>query len=461
MNSLPSHPASFKDPAGFIFKVDGIYYRQVNQSYSEEYNLLMSSGLYERLVQQKKLIAHTEIESHKSNEEKWFKTLLPQQLDFISYPYEWCFDQLKDAALLTLQIHKESLKAGMSLKDATPFNIQWLNGKPVFIDTLSFEKYTEGEPWVAYKQFCESFFAPLLLMRYRNQELNKLLISYPNGVPLTIAADLLPAKTKFNLSTYLHIHLQARFQRKAGDGQSTKKNHLGLEQLNNIIESLYSCIKKLELQKQKTTWNNYYEETILSKDYLAAKEQFVKEFISLSDHKTILDLGANTGEFSLLAAQTSERVIAADFDADCINNLYNQTKQNKNKNIFPLVINISNPTPAIGWANKERESFWQRINVDLVMALALVHHLCISGNISFTMLADVFKTKCRYLIIEFVPKADPKVQQLLNYRKDIFEEYTEPNFEKTFSNYFVIIKQETIISTNRILYLMKNKNTNV
>lgn len=460
MNSSPSHPASFKDPAGFIFKVDGIYYRQVNQSYSEEYNLLMNSGLYEKLVQQKRLIAHTEVDNYKSNDEKWYKTLQPRQLDFISYPYEWSFDQLKDAALLTLQIQKESLRYGMSLKDATPFNIQWLNGKPIFIDTLSFEKYTEGESWVAYKQFCESFLAPLLLMRYRNHELNKLLVSYPNGVPLTMVADLLPGKTKFNLSIYLHIHLQAKFQRKPGAGQSSKKNHLGLTQLNNIIESLYGCIKKLQPQKQITTWNNYYEETILSKDYLVAKEQLVRDFLSLTEHKTILDLGANTGEFSLLAAQTTEKIISADFDADCINHLYNQTKQNKIKIIFPLVINISNPTPAIGWANTERESFWQRINVDLIMALALVHHLCISGNISFPMLAELLKNKCRYLVIEFVPKSDPKVQQLLSYRKDVFEEYTEPNFEKAFSNHFMIIKKDTVTSTNRVLYLMKNKNEN-
>ena len=457
MNSLPSHPASFKDPAGFIFTVDGIYYRQVNQSYAAEYDLLMNTGLYEKLVQQKKLIAHTEVENYKATNENWYKTLLPQQLDFISYPYEWCFDQLKDAALLTLQIQKESLKCGMSLKDATPFNIQWLNGKPVFIDTLSFEKYVDGESWVAYKQFCECFLAPLLLMRYRSNELNKLLVSYPNGIPLTIVSSLLPGKTKFNLAIYLHIHLQATLQLKSDAGQSSKKNSLGLSQLNNIIDNLSNLIKKLEPRKQKTTWNNYYDETILSKEYLEAKEQLVKDFLSLSAHKTILDLGANTGEFSLLAAQTSEKVIAADFDADCINNLYNQTKKNKIKNIYPAVINVSNPTPAIGWANVEREPFWQRINVDLIMALALVHHLCITDNISFNMLAQLLKTKCQYLIIEFVPKSDPKVQQLLSYRKDVFENYTEAGFEKSFAACFDIIKKETIKTTNRVLYFMKRK----
>jgi ribosomal protein L11 methylase PrmA len=457
MSNFSAHPASFKDPSGFIFKQGDTYYRQVNQVYASNYDHLMSSGLYDQLVKQNKLIAHSEIDTLRGNPFNWYKTLLPQQLPYISYAYEWSFDQLKDAALLTLDIQQTALQKGMILKDATPFNIAFNNSKPIFIDTLSFERYIEGEPWVAYKQFCESFLAPLLLMKYRQLELNKLLILYPNGIPLTLAAALLPFITKFNLGIYLHIHLQARFQKKAGNAPSASKHHLGAKQLSNIINNLANLIKNIKLPNQHTTWNNYYESTILSQEYLTAKENLVKEFLEPLNYKSVLDLGANTGEFTWIAAKKAEWVIAADFDAACINQVYLQCKARKITNVFPLVINAANPTPAIGWAHEERAAFWQRTNTDVIMALAVIHHLCISSNISLTQMAELLKNKCHYLLIEFVPKSDPKLQQLLSYRKDVFEDYTQENFEQVFSRHFDILKKSSIPSVTRTLYLMQTK----
>lgn len=461
MNNLFIHPSSFKDPAGFIFCADGLFYRQINQSNAADYELLVSSGLYEKLVKLKLLLHHTETNSIKANAANWYKTLLPEQLPFIAYPYEWSFNQLKDAALLTLRIQKEALQHGMSLKDATPFNVQWQNGKPVFIDTLSFEKYNEGEPWVAYKQYCENFLAPLVLMKYCHAELNKLLLHYPAGIPLPVVSSLLPLKTKFNIGIYLHIHLQAKYQKNQSGDASASKRRLKLTQQINILDNLTGIINKLQPLKEKTTWNNYYEETILSKGYLQEKEILVKNFLSSLTFKTVADLGANTGEFSLLAAPFAEKVIAADFDADCINNLYLSIRKNKIKNVFPIVLNVVNPTPAIGWANTERSSFWERANADVIMALALIHHLVISANVTLEMIAALLQKKCNYLIIEFVPKSDPKVQQLLSYRKDVFADYDETNFEKIFAHYFHIERKTIIPNTHRSLFLMKKINNNV
>ncbi|MBI1779761.1 MAG: SAM-dependent methyltransferase [Sphingobacteriales bacterium] len=457
MNNLPAHPSSFKDPAGFMFVADGIYYRQVNIFGSEDYSLLMSSGLYEKLISKNRLIRHTEIDNIKSEASQWFKTLQPEQLPFISYPYEWSFDQLKDAALLTLTIQKEALNHGMTLKDATPFNVQWLNGKAIFIDTLSFEKHKDGEPWIAYKQFCECFLASLLLMHYRNNELNKLLVSFPNGIPTPIVSSLLPFKTKLNLNLYLHIHLQAKMQKKGADDKQQNKRSLSTTQLVNIIESLRNLIKKLSPVSAKTTWNNYYDETILSNAYLQHKQELAKSFLSAIQFNSLIDLGANKGEFSLLFKDKAAKIVAADFDAACINELYLHIKSQKLNNIFPLVIDLANPSPAIGWANEERNSFWNRVNTDVIMALALIHHLAISFNISFAMMAELFSQKTNYLLIEFVPKHDPKVQQLLSHRKDVFDHYTQTDFEQSFSVYFQVLKKETIQTTDRILYLMKTK----
>ena len=161
MTNVARHPASFKDPAGFIFEANGKIYRQVNKVYGQQYQHLMESGLYNQLISSNQLITHSSINENLTGDEEWLLTLLPEQLSFVSYPYEWCFDQLKDAALLTLFILRTSLDKGMILKDATPFNVQFQKGKPLFIDTLSFDLYDETKPWVAYRQFCETFLFPL------------------------------------------------------------------------------------------------------------------------------------------------------------------------------------------------------------------------------------------------------------------------------------------------------------
>ena len=217
-NSIPTLDASFRDPSGFLFMRDGVLYRQVNQVYAEEYTRLMDFGLYAQLVKAGLLIPHTESGLEKAFEpadkNMAFKTLCPERVAFISYPYEWSFGQLKDAALATLSIQKRALKAGMSLKDASAYNIQFQNGKPTLIDTLSFETYKEGEPWVAYRQFCQHFLAPLALMAYRDVRLSQLLRVYIDGIPLDLASALLPARTRWNLGIASHIHLHASAQKR-------------------------------------------------------------------------------------------------------------------------------------------------------------------------------------------------------------------------------------------------------
>jgi hypothetical protein len=166
MTDTKRHPASFRDPAGFVFEQEGLFYRQVNQWYAADYDRLMESGLYTELVKEKKLISHTETKTVIADPSLWYKTILPQQLDFVSFPYEWCFSQWKDAALVTLGIVKKSIRHGMILKDATPFNIQFAGASPLWIDSLSFETYDETKPWIAYWQFVECFVAPLLIAKY-------------------------------------------------------------------------------------------------------------------------------------------------------------------------------------------------------------------------------------------------------------------------------------------------------
>jgi len=209
--------ASFRDPSGFVFRRDGVVHRQINERYADDYEALMASGLYEKLVDKSLLLSHEEVDIAPEQAQDHFKTIRPEQLDFVSYPYEWCFSQLKDAALATLRIQRVALGCDMSLKDASVYNLQRHRGKTVFIDTLSFERYRDGEPWVGYRQFCQHFLAPLALMSLCDLRLQQLLRVYIDGVPLDLAASLLPRKTWLNLGLVTHIRLHARFQTRYDD----------------------------------------------------------------------------------------------------------------------------------------------------------------------------------------------------------------------------------------------------
>lgn len=246
-------PGSFRDPSGFLFYKDGKIYRQINISYKENYDILMESGLCESLVNAELLIPHVEADIKVPLPDESYKVIQPELILFISYPYEWSFSQLKHAALTTLEIQKKSLMFGMSLKDSSAYNIQFIKGRPVLIDSLSFEKYREGEPWVAYRQFCQHFLAPLVLMSFKDIRLQQLLRIYIDGIPLDLASSLLPLRTRFKFSLLSHIHLHSKSQKHFAQ-KTIEKNHRKMTKLGllGIINSLESTIKKLEWNPQGT-----------------------------------------------------------------------------------------------------------------------------------------------------------------------------------------------------------------
>ena len=450
---MQTHPASYRDKSGFVFEQDGKIYRYVHPDYDIHYTQLMSSGLYEDVVKKGKLIAHHELSEIQQFGFADGRVLLPDQIPFISYPYEWSFDMWKDAALLTLQMAMAALKKEMILKDATPFNIQFHKGKPIFIDTLSFENYEEGKPWIAYRQFSECFLAPLLLMHYCHPDTGKFFTIYPNGIPMDVLVSLLPKRSKWNMNTLLHVHLQAKFSGKQKQ-RAGNENNFSKQKLEILLKGLDRFVQKLVLKKVKTTWDDYYTDTILGDDYLQAKTALVKLLTSSIDYKTVIDLGANDGYFSLLFGD-DKNVLATDADSNCINELYHKIKKEGITNILPLVNNLSVPSPAIGWANTERESITVRLKADLVLALALVHHLAIAHNVPLYLIANWLYPMGEHLIIEFVPKSDEKVKLLLQNRNDIFDEYNLENFKSIFATKYQIIKEEKVGNTNRVLFLMK------
>lgn len=439
-----------------MFQKDDILYRQVNNVFKEDFDHFVSSGCYDHLVENELLIPHEELSHNLLHSDTWYKTLLPKKIPFISYPYEWCFNMLKDAALLTLQLVRESLSFGVILKDATPYNIQWSNGKLVFIDTLSFQKYDPAQPWIAYRQFCETFLGPLLLMHYAGQPLQSFLLAFPDGIPLSITKSLLPWRSRLSLHTYLHIHLHEKMARQSVGHEQSSQNNFSEKKLRRLIDSLESLINSLRFAERASVWSNYYAEANQRNDYLQQKKSIIAGWISeLPGLKRGLDVGANTGQFSCLLAKNNIDVVACDFDHNPINKLYNDVIAAQEKNILPLVLDVASPTPSIGVNNLERASFIDRTKADICLALALIHHLAIGKNIHFEKMVELFSKITRYLIIEYVPKADEKVQLMLKQKKDIYDSYSEDNFLKAFQKRFNVVDKKEIGDSRRVLFLMK------
>ncbi len=458
MNTLKSgaEESSFRDPGGFLFWEEGNIFRQINAEYKENYDCLISSGLYKRLTEENLLIPHTEVSSEKAGISSAYKIIKPEMLDFITYPYEWSFSQLKDAALTTINIQKIALEYGMSLKDSSAYNIQFMDGRPILIDTLSFEKYEEGKPWIAYRQFCQHFLAPLALMSYKDIRLSQLLKVYIDGIPLDLASSLLPWRTRFKFSTLMHIHLHAGSQKSFSDRKVNVKNiKMSRFGLTAMIDSLENAVRNIRWKPKGTEWGDYYSITNYSEESFYDKKKLVEEFLTKIDSKTVWDLGANTGVFSRIASEKGIKTIAFDIDPAAVEKNYLHTKEKSEQNILPMLIDLTNPSPSIGWDNQERMSLKERKHPDTVFALALIHHLVISNNLPFYRIAGFFNSICENLIIEFVPKSDSQVQKLLAAREDIFVEYTKEDFEKVFGEYFSIERCECAGQSERFLYLMK------
>jgi hypothetical protein len=453
-------PASFRDPGGFLFRHNRVLYRQVNRVYKDHYDRLISSGLYQRLVDAGLLIPHTEVSLELARSDDAYKVIQPQVVVFISYPYEWSFSQLKSAALATLEVQKIALEFNMSLKDSSAYNVQFLNGRPVLIDSLSFEPYQENAPWVPYRQFCQHFLAPLALMAYKDVRLNQLLRVFIDGIPLDLAARLLPVRSYFNLSLLFHIHLHAKSQQHFKDrtvSRTAARRGMSRQALLGLVDNLESGVKKLRWNPEKTAWADYYQDDSYSMEGIEHKQQLVADFIQVANPQTVWDLGANTGLYSRIASRQAIPTIAWDIDPGAVDINFRQITQNGETNLLPLLLDLTNPSPAIGWNTRERLSFAERGPADLILALALFHHLVISNNTPMDMVADFLAGLCRWLIIEFVPKHDPKVQKLLATRDDIFPDYVRQGFEAAFSYYFTIQRAENIRDSSRTLYLMEAK----
>lgn len=444
--------ASFRDPAGYVFEKDSQIFRRIMPAGVSDYERFIRSGLAEQLLRDKSLVPFKEISRKEGN-----ITLELEKMPFISYPYEWSFSQLRDAALLTLRIMRQALEHGMVLKDASAFNIAFQNGRPIFLDHTSFTAYRENEPWRAYRQFAMHFLAPLLLMKKVDLRSLAYFRTDLGGIPLDLASRLLPVSSWLNPGILIHIHLHGKLdQYYSSDGKAHRNPVMSKKQLENMILSLEDFTSGLRISGQKTQWADYYEKNSYEAASLKFKNLQVENFCREIAPKTTLDLGANTGFFSETAALYSKSVIAADIDPQAVEQLY-RLNRDKIPHLQPVLLDLNNPTPDTGVFNEERQSFLSRCRSDLVLGLALIHHLRITGNWTIEQIVRLFAQTGQHALVEFVPLDDIQVRRLIRGRETLFDDWTLDAVTNGFRKEFRRMETVTIPGCTRtMIKLHKN-----
>lgn len=456
--SLTSAPGSFRDPSGFVFLDERAAYRTINEVFKKDWELMQSSG-FARSVMEKGLLLP--FEECAPFPDSW-KTIRSPRLGVISYPYEWCFSQLRDAALLTLSLLEESLRHDLVLKDATAFNVQFDGATPVFIDHLSFEKRDPRKPWAAYLQFCRHFLAPLALMHYRGGATGRFSSLWVEGLPLELVSPLLSFRSRFSFAMQIHLHMHARLQNKYSDarksGDAVKRLEVKPETVAKLCQSLRYAVEDLRLPKQKTEWGDYYSDTNYSEAAAGTKAAIVEAAVREHPGFLALDIGANTGEYSRLLAHHYNRVVAADIDFMAVEQHYLHCKKNGKSNITPLLFDLTNPSPGLGFGHEERTSFADRFQADMITALALIHHLTLGAGIPLYKVASYFHRLLRaggVLVLEFVPFEDSQVQRLMAARTNVFTDYSLEGCLAAFSRCFTLESTQTIRDSSRTILVFR------
>jgi len=392
--------------------------------------------------------------------ENWVAALEHDRVPYISYPYEWCFGMLRDAALLHLDLLYEALEDDLILKDSSAYNIQWLGTHPQHIDIPSFQPWQPGEAWIGYRQFCQHFLYPLMLTAYRQLPFQPWLRGSIDGITPEDCSKLLTGRDRFRGGVFTHVYLQSKLLAAASQPSSSFRQELKAAKLNKQIITrnvggLRKLITRLQWKKSSSEWSSYVDQHSYTEEDENAKRAFVKRAVSRRSWRLAWDLGCNTGAYSRIAAENSSFVVAMDGDSLAVEHFYNELKREGNRVILPLVVNLADPSPDLGWDGKERRSLTARADVDLTLCLALVHHMVISANVPLADFVSWLARLRSHVVIEFVTRDDAMVRRLLLNKDDIYHDYHLDTFEHEIDKYFEVLAREQLKSGSRILFFLE------
>jgi len=460
VNSNARDLGSFRDPCGHVYEKDGKIFRTVHDAGFENYVTVRDTGVIEALQKKHFLIAGDECDpvSVGLSMPQVRHVLEHPRIPFVSYPYEWSFSQLKQAALLHLDLHLSALEHNATLSDASAYNVQFKGAKPVFIDTLSLIPYEEGTLWAGHRQFCEQFLNPLLLRAHFGIPHNTWYRGAMEGISACDLSALLPWYKKISWNVFAYVVLAARLQDKAIASHSesvetAKKQSLSKAQLTGILKQLRRWIAGLLPKSQgATVWGNYVETHTYASEEEREKREFVARFVQQTQPSMLWDLGCNAGEYSQLSLESgADYVVGFDFDQRAIERAYARA-QEKDLAFLPLFLDASNPSGGQGWLGQERKSLTARSNANAVIALAFEHHLAIGRNIPLMQVVDWLIEQAPTGVIEFIEKTDPTIQQMLALREDVFADYSLETFTQALVSRARIVETKVVSKHGRRLF---------
>jgi len=456
-------PGSFRDPESRILVDQDTICRGLSEAALRDWEALEATRFFSKAMADGRIVETTrtppgEIEdSFQETAQDWAAILEHRRVPFLSYPYEWSFGMLKDAALLQLDLLLDALGEDLILKDASAFNIQWIGSRPTFIDVGSFKSFGPGEPWEGYRQFCQMFLFPLQLQAYKGVAFQPWLRGSIDGIPPEAMSRLLSKRDLLRPGVLLHVVMQARLQERYGGTnrsirEDLRKGGFNAEIVHSTVVRMRRLVANLDWKVRRSEWSEYSKEHSYHDEDFSLKENFVSEVASRQRWKQVWDLGCNTGHFSRLAARHSDCVIAMDIDHLAVERLYRQLRAEKDEKILPLVMNLAQPSPGLGWRGEERRSLLSRGRPDLTLCLALIHHLVLSATIPIPEVLRLLASLGGDLVIEFPTRDDPMVEKLLLHKGQKHEEYNRQNFERHLAASFSIKKSMQIGSGTRYLY---------
>ena len=463
-----TEPGSFRDRDSRVVVSGDAIYRALSPEGAEDWEAFSASPLLEQLTAAGKVIGTREVDPSVLGESQDLlptgitKVLEHDRVPFVSYPYEWTFSMLQDAAKLQLELGAAAIDSGLDLKDATPYNVQFIGSQPTFIDIGSFEKITEGEPWIAYRQFCMLYLYPLLFQAHKDIPFHPWMRGSIDGIQPIDAIKVFSLRDRLRRGVFLHTSLHARLDRRAnksgpGSAEENKtKRQVKPGQIKAQLESMNRLVSKLKWKAGETSWSGYRQSNTYSDEDDRRKQAFVGEVAAQLKPGLTWDMGCNDGAYSRIAAESSERVVAFDFDHATVEALYRSLREEGNTKILPLVSNLADPSPALGWRGLERKTLADRGAPDLMLALALIHHVSISANIPIADFLQWARDLETTLLVEFPKRTDPMVRALLaNKHEGANPDYEEGNFERELEKRFEVERREELPSGDRILYLAR------
>lgn len=451
---------SYRDPAGKVFYYKGRVFRGLTTKGAERFKYIKENHILDESIKKSFLIPTKEItDLAKIDELSEFDIILEhEKIDYITYPYEWCFDQLKDAALHHLDFQLFLLEKNCVLIDASAYNIQFINSKPIFIDVLSLSEYKDGSYWVGHKQFCENYLNPLILSSKKDIDFNNWFRGNLEGIPTSDLNKILTLKDKFNFSLFFHVYLMARYEKKILvdpkkiSKKINKKKTLSKKSYKSMLIQLKNFILELKKNKTLSKWDNYSKNNSYSAEEENKKIEIIENFAKKNKFNFLADLGCNDGLYSFKSLNCGvKKVFGFDFDLNVLNRSYLKSKKN-NLNFQPIYMNINNPSPNQGWNEKERKGFNQRMKFDGMIALALYHHITIGNNISMDEAVEWLVSFAPKGIIEFVPKNDEMIVEMMKLKGDIFDNYSEERFKLLLEQKSTIVSRNKVNASGRVLY---------